>query len=153
MTPEQRARQNIDAQLEAAGWIVQDYQTRNLNAGPGIAVREFPLVQGFADYLLFVDKRSIGVLEAKPEGTPLSGVEIQSRTYSQRLPATLQASSWGLIFLYDSNGKQTQCTDLRDPAPRALAFISPKPCAHGPKRQPRCANACAIWSCNIRSAL
>ncbi|MCA0350656.1 MAG: DEAD/DEAH box helicase family protein [Chloroflexi bacterium] len=119
MTPEQRARQNIDAQLEAAGWIVQDYQTRNLTAGQGIAVREFPLVQGFADYLLFVDKRSIGVLEAKPEGTPLSGVEIQSRTYSQRLPATLQADSWGLIFLYDSNGKQTQCTDLRDPAPRA----------------------------------
>jgi type I restriction enzyme R subunit len=35
---------------------------------------------GRADYLLYVDQKAVGVIEAKPEGTPLSGVEWQSRS-------------------------------------------------------------------------
>lgn len=46
----------------------------NPAAGPGVAVREFPLRSGFADYLLLVDRKVPGVVEAKREGTPLSGV-------------------------------------------------------------------------------
>jgi type I restriction enzyme, R subunit len=77
-TPEQRARQTIDALLTAAGWQVQDRAALNLSAARGVAVREFPLKTGFADYLLFVDRQAIGAVEAKPEGMPLSGIEAQS---------------------------------------------------------------------------
>ena len=79
--PEQRARETIDAALEAAGWAVQDRDAMNLYAAPGVAVREFALASGhgFADYLLFVDGKAVGVLEAKPEGHTLTGVEPQSR--------------------------------------------------------------------------
>lgn len=57
-TPEALARQNIDAQLTACGWVVQNRAGMNLYAGRGVAVREFPLDTGFADYLLFVDRRT-----------------------------------------------------------------------------------------------
>src|SRR3954464_11395582 len=81
-TPEERARQNIDAMLAAAGWQVQDRRAINLGASTGVAVREFPLKTGEADYLLYVNRRAIGAVEAKPEGMPLSGVESQSEKYS-----------------------------------------------------------------------
>ncbi|MFM7515373.1 MAG: hypothetical protein ACKO3V_00360 [Pirellula sp.] len=68
MTPEQKSRQRIDRQLEQAGWIVQDYRQMNITAGQGVAVREFPLTTGFADYMLYADARAIGSVEAKPEG-------------------------------------------------------------------------------------
>ncbi len=66
-TPEQKARQDIDAALEDAGWVVQDRAAMNLAAGPGVAVREFRMASGhgFADYLLFVNGKAVGVLEAK----------------------------------------------------------------------------------------
>jgi type I restriction enzyme R subunit len=74
--PEQLARQNIDALLQQCGWIVQSRSEMNLGAArsnaSGIAVREFPLKTGYADYLLFVDRRAIGAIEAKPEGTTLT---------------------------------------------------------------------------------
>ncbi|WP_192898701.1 hypothetical protein [Crenalkalicoccus roseus] len=63
--PEARARQAIDAALAAAGWIVQDRAAMNLNAGPGIAVRETPTATGLADYLLFLDGRARGVLGSR----------------------------------------------------------------------------------------
>ena len=67
-TPEELACINIDKQLTACGWIVQSRAEMNLYAGRGIAVREFPLSTGEADYLLFVDRKAVGVVEAKPEG-------------------------------------------------------------------------------------
>lgn len=90
-TPEQRARQEIDRLLDAAGWDVQDYDYLNLGARRGVAVREFPLKTGFADYLLFVDRKAISAVEAKAVGTPLSGVEPQSEKYSLGLSAFAQA--------------------------------------------------------------
>jgi type I restriction enzyme R subunit len=54
MPPEDQARQEIDAQLAEAGWEVQDHRSMNLSA-PAVAVREFPLVTGFADYMLYLD--------------------------------------------------------------------------------------------------
>lgn len=66
-TPEQRARRDIDAALAEAGWSVQDRAQMNIRAAQGVAVREFPLKpdHGFADYMLFVDGKAVGVLEAK----------------------------------------------------------------------------------------
>ena len=42
----------------------------DLAAGPGVAVREFPLARGhgFADYLLYADRKALGAVEAKKEG-------------------------------------------------------------------------------------
>jgi type I restriction enzyme R subunit len=89
---EQRARALIDAQLEAAGWAVQDRRELNLFTGQGVAVRESIMAPGHgrADYLLYVDKRAVGVIEAKPVGTPLSGVEWQSAKYAEGLPAEVR---------------------------------------------------------------
>ncbi len=74
MKPEEKAREQIDQLLEKAGWEVQDYRDLNLGASLGVAVCEFPLKSGEADYLLFVDRKPVGVVEAKPQGTTLSGV-------------------------------------------------------------------------------
>jgi type I restriction enzyme R subunit len=64
----------IDAALAAAGWIVQSRADLTLHAGVGIAVRETPTRTGPADYILLLDGRACGLLEAKPEGTTLLGV-------------------------------------------------------------------------------
>jgi type I restriction enzyme, R subunit len=76
----------IDPKLKAAGWILQDRNQMNLFAGRGIAVREFPLRTGYADYMLFVNKKAVGVIEAKAEGTTLGGVAEQSASYLVGLP-------------------------------------------------------------------
>ena len=54
MLPEQKARKNIDKQLEQCGWIVQDYQSLNLSESIGIAIREFPIGKEHADYILYL---------------------------------------------------------------------------------------------------
>src|SRR5438552_7466148 len=77
-----RATRSIpDRQLEQAGWIVQDYRDMHITAGLGVAIREFALLTGTADYLLYVDGQIAGVIEAKPEGRTLAGVETQSAKY------------------------------------------------------------------------
>ena len=126
MTPEQRARANIDEMLTRAGWAVQDADGLNLYAGQGVAVREFPLRSGHghADYLLYVDRRAAGVVEAKPEGFTLKGVEAQSEKYSTGLPENLPVYQRPLPFLYESTGVETQFTNELDPAPRSRAVFS-----------------------------
>ena len=81
-TPEQFARQQIDAMLVVAGWAVQDHAAYNPNAAHGIALREVPLKSGRCDYLLIVDRQPLGVIEAKPSGTLLAGVAEQSAHYA-----------------------------------------------------------------------
>ena len=119
--PEQRARENIDAGLVEAGWILQDRDEANLAAGRGIAVREFKLKSGhgFADYLLFLDGKAVGVIEAKAEGHTLSGVEVQAEKYAQGLPPGLNPPIDPLPFLYLSTGAVTKFTNLLDPHPRS----------------------------------
>jgi hypothetical protein len=75
MKPEAKARKAIDRQLGQCGRAVQDYRQMNISASRGVAVREFPLATGDADYLLYVDAKALGVIEAKPEGHTLTGVE------------------------------------------------------------------------------
>ena len=99
-TPEELARKNINHLLTLAGWQVQDRAQLNLGATRGVAVREFPLKTGYADYLLLVDRKAIGAVEAKAEGMPLSGVEAQSENYSTGLPALPPAWRRPLPFLY-----------------------------------------------------
>ncbi|MEW4527903.1 DEAD/DEAH box helicase family protein [Maioricimonas sp. JC845] len=128
MTPEQQARQEVDRQLLACGWQVQNFSEMNLSAGSGIAVREFPLDSGFADYLLYVDGKAIGIVEAKPEGHSLTGVETQSAKYTKGLPGHLPHYVLPLPFAYETTGKETRFTNGLDPSPRSrpvFAFHRP----------------------------
>ena len=111
-TPEQRARANIDRLLCQAGWTVQDMGALNVHADRGVAVREFLLLPGHgtADYLLYVNGRAAGVVEAKPEGHTLTGVESQSGKYGAGLPVNLPAYIRPLPFLYESTGVETRFT-------------------------------------------
>ncbi len=83
MTPEAKARVQIDQLLQAAGWLVCNIDQVNLHAAQGVAIREFPLNtgHGFADYLLYVNGKACGVIEAKKEGNTLKGVELQSKRF------------------------------------------------------------------------
>ena len=128
-TPEALARQNIDKQLAACGWHIQNRNGINLFACRGVAVREFPLDTGEADYLLFVDQKAVGVIEAKPEGTTLSGVADQAGRYSVGLPPNIPHVTLPLPFMYESTGVETYFCDQRDPQPRSrhlFAFHRPE---------------------------
>ena len=118
--PEQIARDQIDERLAASGWVVQGKDTINFNAGPGIAVREYQTDVGPADYVLFVDKKAVGVIEAKPSdwGHKITTVEEQSGGYAA---AKLKwvSNSQPLPFVYESTGIITRFTDGRDPKPRS----------------------------------
>jgi type I restriction enzyme R subunit len=125
LAPEQRARQQIDAKLVAAGWIVQDYKALDFSAGRGLAVREVPLKTGPCDYLLLVDRKAIGVIEAKKEGATLSTVAEQSARYAHSVPELLASGQTGpLPFLYESTGVETFFRDERDPDPRSRSVFS-----------------------------
>jgi type I restriction enzyme R subunit len=126
--PEEKAREVIDQLLTDAGWAVQYYKDLNLGASLGVAVREFPLKLDSADYMLFVDRKPVGVVEAKPFGTTLSGVETQSEKYLRLIP-----DSYELVepppFAYESTGKVTYFRDSRDPdcrSRRVFAFHKPE---------------------------
>ena len=130
MTPEEQARVTIDNLLQQAGWAVQNTGSVNLYASTGVAVREFRLKPGHgqADYLLYVDQKVVGVVEAKPVGRTLTGVELQSEKYGAGLPDNLPAHRRPLPFLYESTGQETQFTNRLDPEPRSrnvFAFHTP----------------------------
>ena len=130
MTPEEKAREEIDRQLNACGWDVQDYRAFNPTAARGIALREVPLKSGTCDYLLLVDRKPVGVIEAKREGTLLSGVAEQSGHYGENLPPIFQTTK-PLPFYYESTGVETFFRDERDPAPRSrrvFTFHRPETC-------------------------
>jgi type I restriction enzyme, R subunit len=124
--PEEEARESIDAALELAGWLVQDRSAVNITAGRGVAIREYPLNPGYghADYLLYVDAQAVGVIEAKPAGTTLTGVERQSEKYSTGLPDGIPAPVRPLPFLYESTGVETRFTNQLDPEPRSRPLFS-----------------------------
>jgi type I restriction enzyme R subunit len=97
----------------------------HLAAARGVAVREFILKppHGRADYLLFVDRQAVRSIEAKPTGTTLIGVEIQSAKYHDGLP-DLDIPVRPLPFAYESTGVESRFTNRVDPEPRSRAVFS-----------------------------
>ncbi len=89
-TPEQQARHDIDRLLESTGWSVQDRDTFDVGASMGLAIREFSLKAGFTDYMLLVDGKAVGVVEATKKGTTLGGVDTQSQKYLDGLSSYVQ---------------------------------------------------------------
>lgn len=129
--PEQRARRDIDAQLVACGWVVQDYRHAAVAAAQGVAVREVPTTAGPADYVLFVDSQAVGIIEAKKVGTTLTGVEWQTQKYQISFPGELPALlvNGALPFGYESTGAETRFTCGLDPDPtsrRTFTFHRPE---------------------------
>ncbi len=122
--PEQIARDNIDKQLNVCGWIIQNKKQINLFSGPGVAVREYQTDVGPADYVLFVDGKPVGVIEAKreEEGDLLSIHEDQAEGYAGAKLKYLNNEK--LPFVYVSTGVLTKITDFRDPKPRAREVFS-----------------------------
>ena len=117
MTPEEKARQTIDAQLPQCGWVVQDRAEVNLAVARGVAVREVSMRRGHGetDYLLFVDAKVLGTIEAKPEGFTLTGAEPQSAKYGSGAPPGVPVWHTPIPFRYESTGVETRFTDARDP--------------------------------------
>ena len=129
MKPEEEARRVIDDQLARAGWTIQDYGKHNLAASSGVAIREFPIGLDSADYLLFVDRKAVGVIEAKPIGTTLGGVSGQTLKYLSNLPDNIPKVNNPLPFSYESTGSETFFRDLGDPESRSrrvFSFHQPK---------------------------
>ncbi|MCB2377225.1 DEAD/DEAH box helicase family protein [Hymenobacter sp. BT635] len=124
LTPEQRARQIIDDQLLAAGWHIFDSGKQNLSMGPGVAVREFQTSTGPADYALFVDRKLVGIIEAKPEGTSLTAVAEQTVRYLTSTTKFVQRAADQLPFGYEANGDEVRFCDWRDPQPRSRNVFS-----------------------------
>ena len=128
-TPEQKARDNIDEMLGLAGWLVQDKKKIDFSASFGIAIREYQTDVGSADYVLFINKEPVGVVEAKPEdwGQKITTVEDQSGGYASAKLKWLN-NKGTLPFLYESTGIVTRFTDTRDPKPRSREVFSfPRP--------------------------
>jgi type I restriction enzyme R subunit len=98
---------------------VQNKNEMNLSAGLGIAVREFPMLTGDADYLLYAGGKAIGIVEAKQKGHTLIGVEPQSGEYAGGLPPEIPAYGKPLPFSYESTGAVTQFTNLLEPHARS----------------------------------
>ena len=124
MKPEDQARQEIDRQLAACGWIVRDRASLNIHASAGVAVREFPVIKpdgrrGSVDYLLYADGKAIGVVEAKPADYPLGGVEGQAKDYAYGLEPEVPHHLLPLPFHYLSTGVITRFINALDPDPRS----------------------------------
>jgi type I restriction enzyme R subunit len=129
INPEVKARQQIDKDLIQAEWIIQNKNQLNLSAGLGIAVREYPTDSGPADYILFIDKKPVGVIEAKrpEEGIGLTWHEDQTSKYAESHLKWF-VNNKPLRFRYESTGKLTRFTDSNDNIHRSrIIFNFQKP--------------------------
>lgn len=125
MTPEAKARENIDKMLTEAGFILQDMKNFNRTAALGVAVREFPTNSGPVDYLLFVDGTPVGVVEAKAEdkGFSLTGVAEQSKRYAESGLKYLSEIP-NIRFTYETTGVKTNFCDYADIKSRSREVFS-----------------------------
>jgi type I restriction enzyme R subunit len=119
---EAESRLYIDKQLDACGWVIQDKDRLNLFASVGVAVREMDTSTGPADYMLFIDGKACGIIEAKREGANLGKVAEQSARYA--VSATKDIKRWvadgqPLPFLYEATNHEIRFRDERDPKPRS----------------------------------
>ena len=122
------ARHKIDADLALAGWVVQDRSETNLAAATGVAIREVPMGDGRVDYLLYVNQKIVGVIEAKPAGTTLAEVHQQAMRYAssltagQKLNATLVNDL--LPFVYEASSTELYFSNHFDPEPTSRRIFN-----------------------------
>ncbi|MFD7333628.1 DEAD/DEAH box helicase family protein [Streptomyces sp. NPDC059872] len=130
---EAQVRTRLDLMLTEAGWDVQDAGAgQNLyvpgdRRGNGVAVREVTTAQGRADYALYVDRKLVGVIEAKREGADLTAAEAQANGYAENLTdAQQRIAAWHprLPFRYVSDGGETRFRNILDPDSRTRRIFS-----------------------------
>lgn len=125
---EVQAREKIDAMLTAAGWIIQDRDQLNPGAETGVAVREFTLATGRADYVLYVRGRIVGVIEAKREGDHLSSALAQNDRYASGVLKEHRLAVWReaepFAFRYATTGTETYFINRLDPEARSREVFS-----------------------------
>ncbi|MFI7409031.1 DEAD/DEAH box helicase family protein [Streptomyces sp. NPDC049627] len=138
---EVQARKKIDAMLAKAGWLIQSKAEANPLAGRGVAVEEFTLATGRADYVLYVDGKIVGVIEAKREGTALSGALAQNERYAAGVLKEHAMAVWRreepFAFRYVSTGAETYFLNRVDPDARSrevFTFHRPETIAAWMKR-------------------
>lgn len=132
---EAEVRERVDEMLRLAGWAIQNANATNLFAADGVAVREIATAEGVADYLLYVDQKLAGVVEAKREGTILSPVEVQSSRYAGSLTAAQQFAAWRipLPFRYETTAVETHLHQYaRSGAARPPGVLLPPAADAGP---------------------
>ncbi len=151
LLPEQEARVLIDELLEAAGWVVQDYQDADIAAAEGVAVREFPTVRGPVDYLLFASAKAVGSVEAKPAGRTLRSVESQAERYADGFEESVKGKAYPATPI---GCPSTTSRPASKPCSRAAAIpftdrarsstsIAPRRSRRGRRRSIRCARGYA----------
>lgn len=125
MTPEEKARCVIDDKLCQSGWAIQDLKRLNLTASLGVAVREFPTSTGEVDYALFVDGKSVGVVEAKQSqaGQSITDVEVQSGRYANSTFKWVK-NDYTIRFAYEATDKLIRFTDYKDIKYRSRTVFS-----------------------------
>lgn len=125
---EAQARQRIDADLALAGWAVQNRTEMNLFAAQGVAVREVPMGDGRVDYLLYVDQKIVGVIEAKPAGTTLAEVHHQAMRYASSLTDGQKRNAHlakGLLpFVYEASSTELFFSNHYDPEPTSRRLFN-----------------------------
>src|SRR5579859_3061993 len=149
ITPEDRARQAIDSLLETAGWKIQDRKDADLSLPGGVAVREFPMPGfGEADYLLFVDGKAIGVVEAKRLHTSNG----KQRSTALAFPSSLMLPSShcpSVTRALEPRHALPTVWNRRRPAASSLPFTSRKHWQSGwTKRQSK--RVCATCLCLLK---
>ncbi|GBE20336.1 type-1 restriction enzyme R protein [archaeon BMS3Abin17] len=130
LRPEDKARhEKINPQLDAVGWNIQNYKIANVHSSKGVAVEYFQMGKDQADYVLFVNGKAVGVIEAKKEGESLMGKEPQTAKYSEGFPEDFEKLEGELPFLYESSGSEIRFTNKWDAKPRSrevFAFHKPE---------------------------
>lgn len=124
MTPEAKARQAVDQKLGVSGWQLQYLKAVDLGAAQGVAVREYPTDTGRADYVRFVNRNAVGVIDAKQGavGKNLTAVEQQTERYAN---ANLKSRKGNtpLRFSFEATGQIIRFADNLDPALRSREFF------------------------------
>lgn len=116
LTPEQKARKVIDKLFSNAGWNVVDRDSYSPIISAA-AIEEGLLNHNLeADYLLFINGKAVGVLEAKKEDYNIDcdAVKQQAENYVCNVPANYVKYSDILPLIFISNGKRILFKDCRN---------------------------------------
>lgn len=125
MTPEAKARLVIDKKLAECGYVLQDMSEFNPAASLGVAVREYHTDSGPVDYLLFINKVSVGVVEAKAtnKGESLTTVAEQSKRYIESDLKFVKTQTH-IRFAYEATDVLTHFCDYDDEKARSREVFS-----------------------------
>lgn len=147
----------IDKRLRGAGWRIAPFDpTKTLESWDRCAVEEYQTGNGPADYALILGDRVVGVVEAKKLTLGPQNVLVQAERYAGGLVQDgFGWGSFGVPFLYSTNGEVIWYEDVRDARYRSrqlAGFHTPDALAEflGRDASGACARALAMPQSNVR---